>query len=580
MSNLIYACRRASSDLGGGRLLERVADRITPELLRGHAHRTREAPGEAACLTGPGLAGSLEGTSARVGAFVGDWPDWHQPGSCLPDGSFALVRSDGAFTELCSDYGGTRTLWYAITEREFFASTSQRAIVCLLRGLSLNRSGLAWFLSSGSLGPSDSWDARIRRLPRGARITLDRARWTLDLRTTPIVFRNRPMGRKEALEGLGGVLSKAIGGCRVRSANWILPLSGGYDSRMLLAALHGTGFRPRTVTWGLAASRTQRGNDALIAGQLARHYGLPNDYLLTERCTAPPEEVVDTFISAHGGTTDGLFPYLDGLRLWSRFAKEGVDGIIRGDEGFGTRHRPERHHRYAQDMILLRELIGEEAAEAIADGRQTLPRELEREPGESVQTYGDRLVHACFIPINLAGLTDVKTPFVDIANPMLAGSVMEFVREMPDNLRVGRNVYAELTRSLSPPIPFATLAADDSQNDFLRSDAYLEWMSREFAGGAMERLLPTRFRATLGASLLAVTAPLGTVSHARTFLKRLIPASVVTAVRALGPPVEPTRRMMAFRASLASRILQMLEQDGAHLSETDPPDGQGSFISG
>ncbi|NTV75735.1 MAG: hypothetical protein HGA66_16215, partial [Holophaga sp.] len=453
-------------------------------------------------------------------------------------------------------------------------------IICMLQGLSLSRPGLAWFLSSGSLGPSEAWDTRIHRLPRGARLTLDRTRWTLDLVTTPIVFRNLPMRWEEAMEGLSSVLAKAIGSCRGLSPQWILPLSGGFDSRMLLTTLHGMGFRPRTVTWGRAASRTQRGNDAFIAEKLARHYGLRNDYLLTEHSAAPPPVVVDTFIEAHGGTTDALFPYLDGLSLWARFALEGVDGIIRGDEGFGTLGRPARNVRNSQDMILLSEIIGDEAAEEVADGRQTLPREVLPEPEETVQTYADRLVHACFIPIHLAGLTDVKTPFVDVLNPMLAGSVLEFVRMMPDHLRKNRKVYEELTRSISPPIPFAVLAADDSRNGFLHSEAYSLWMAEELASETMARLLPPSTRASLAQSLLSESLSRRPLNLGRDLLKHLIPTSLVAAARSLGPPHLPSSRDIAFRAALASRIVRMLERDSEHLALSGPtgvmPERRGS----
>ena len=95
----------------------------------------------------------------------------------------------------------------------------------------------------------------------------------------------------------------------------------------------------------MAASRAQRGNDAWVAELVARHYGVRNDYRVTEGSDAGPRDLADTFLAAHGGTTDILFPYLDGLELWSGFAREGVAGILRGDEGFGTRRRPERHHR-------------------------------------------------------------------------------------------------------------------------------------------------------------------------------------------------------------------------------------------
>ncbi|BDU71757.1 asparagine synthetase B family protein [Mesoterricola silvestris] len=570
MSNLIYTCRPHGLAGFSGETLARVADRITPALLRGEfPHHLHLGPGEGLCVTGPHGAVQTEGASACLGALVGDGEAWARPGSPLPDGTYALVRADGHLTELCSDYAGTRTLWYAFTEREFLASTSQRALICLLRGLSFNRSAFAWFLSSGSLGPSDSWDTRIRRLPRGARLTLDRGAWTLDLHTSPVVFQNLSMSRAEALENLGSLVGGAIRNCHTRSPRWVVPLSGGYDSRMVLAALEGSGFRPRTVTWGLASTRLQRGNDAFVAEKLARHYGLVNDYFLTERSGAPPAEVVDAFMAAHGGTTEALFPYLDGLRMWAGLAREGVGGIIRGDEGFGTISRPETHHRYAQDMVLLSEILGEETAGLISDGRQILPDDLKRRPEESLQTYGDRLIHTCFIPISLAALSDVKTPFVEVANPMLARTVMEFVRQLPDHLRVRRNLYEQLVRSLSPPIPFATLAADDSRNRYLHDEDYRSWMAGELEGPAMTRLLPPPFRASLVAALRSDAGPLRSSAHARAILKRIVPAPLISAIRTLGRPAGPTLRVMAFRCALASRLLGILEQDARTLEPAE-----------
>ena len=485
----------------------------------------------------------------------------------MPDGSFALIRSDGETTELCSDFSGTRTLWYVFTERCLFASTSQRALVCLLRSLSWNQAAFAWFLSSGTLGLTDSWDSRIRRLPAGGRLVLDRRGWEMRLHTAPVVFEAEEMSEAEARKGLREVLWEAIRGCDFTTAQWILPLSGGYDSRLLLAALHENGLRPRTVTWGLAASRTQRGNDAYVAQRLAEHYGLRNDYLLTDMAEASPREVVDAFLAAHGGTTDEMFPYLDGLRLWSGFSAEGVDGIIRGDEGFGTRPRPETHHRYAQGIISLQEILDEETAGQIAGGLQEVPAELWRRQGESVQTYGDRLVHSFFIPVGLAALSDVKAPFLEIANPMLAGSILAFVRRMPDRLRVRRALYESLASAVSPPVPFATMAADDDRGGYLSSGAYRQWMAEELMDSFAERRLPAGFREAMRASLQAGSSSLLSSRSLRAVLKRVVPTSWVISVRSWRRPEPPTTGLLAFRCALASRLSRILEQDAALLPE-------------
>jgi len=566
MSNLIYACWRNPADACAAGELGRVADRITPAGIQGHPHRLVEGPGESLCLTGPAGAGGIAGLSAHLGAFAGAWPEWHRPGTPVPEGSFALVRGDGGTAEICTDFAGTRTLWYAFDQRVLFVSTSQRALVCLLRSLSLNRPGFAWFLSSGTLGPVDSWDQRIRRIPADSRLVLDRQRWSVELHTAPVAFQARAIGEAAAREELLRLLKRALNGYPFQAPQWILPLSGGYDSRFMLALLHDHGFRPRTVTWGLASSRTQRGNDAFVARQLAEHYGLANDYFVTERSGAPPAEVVDTFMAAHGGTTDGLFPYLDGLQLWSGFTRDGVAGIIRGDEGFGTRPRPEEHHRYAQGLVLLRDFLDEGTAEAISDGRQQLPESFRRQGGESVQTYGDRLVHAFFIPVDLASLNDVKAPFLEIANPMLCRSVLEFIRQLPDPMRAGRALYERMARAICPAIPIAKIAADDSRSGFLGHASYVQWMAEELQGGFAERMLPQGFRATLAASLHSGVASLSGYHSTRAVLKRIIPKPLVVALRSWSAPVPPEIRLLAYRAALASRLSRILEADAATLA--------------
>ena len=571
MANLIYACWQGPGHEGLGGQLRQAAERITPAGLGGQAARVVEGPGECLCLTAPHRGVAVTGCSARLGALTRPSPDWHRPGTPEPDGAFALVRSDRGTTEAWCDEAGTRTLWYVFDRHRLLVSTSQRALVCLLGDLDWNPAAFAWYLSSGTLGPTDAWDRRIRRLPRGGHLVLDRQRWSLDLHTRPVRFAPRRMSEAEACDGLRDLLTAVLREPGILPPTWILPLSGGYDSRLLLAALAQRGLRPRTVTWGMAASRTQRGNDAWVAELLARHYGLRNDYLVTEASDAAPRDLVDTFLAAHGGTTDTLFPYLDGLRLWSMLAREGVDGILRGDEGFGTRTRPERHHRYAMSLVLLDDFLPPEAAEAIADGRQCLPEEARRLPGESLQGYGDRLLHGFELPINLAALNDVKAPFLEVASPMLAGSVLAFVRQMPDRLRAVRTCYEKVVRSLAPPIPYATLAADDCRNGFLREPRFRDWIAAELEEDFCTRALPEPVRLAWLAATRRSSLGLLQSGSARASLKRLVPGSWVRTLRRALPPEPPSAHDLALRCAMASRLQRLLRADAAHLADCDDP---------
>lgn len=567
MSNLIFACWRGPQGALTEGDLKRVADRITPSNVTGHPHRVVMGTQEGLCLTGPVGAAKSGETAAHLGAFAGSWPDWQVPGSPVPDGTFALVRSDGGRVELCSDFAGARTLWLVLTESRFLASTSQRALVGLLEGLDLNRAAFAWFLSSGTLGPVDGWDRRIHRLPRNARLVLDRQRWLLDLHTTPLEFSPRPMAPAACREELLGILRAAIRRFDFTSAHWALPLSGGYDCRFILGALVEAGMRPPTMTWGLASSLTQPGNDAYIARRLASHYGLTHDYLLSERSEDPPEVVVDRFLSASGGTTDQLFPYLDGLSMWSSFATSGISGVIRGDEGFGwIPVRTARHARSSVGLVRLADFLAEAEAEELADGRQRLPETLEHRAGESIPAYRDRLYHGYRIPVGLAALNDVKAPYVEIASPLLAREVLAFVREMPDDLRTDKRTFRQIAKAVGPPLPYATMGADDDRNDYLRSEAYRRWFREELGSGTVETLLPAAWRVRLQSDLQATFSGSVPTRSVRAALKRVIPSAWVGAIRARLGPEQPSLRLLTLRAALASRMVRLLEADARAMS--------------
>ncbi len=570
MANLIYACWHEPKDALDEACLNRVADRIAPSGTRKFPHHVVVKQRDCLCLTGPVGAAISEGTSAHLGAFAGRWPDWYVPGSALPDGTFALVRSNEAMAEICSDFAGSRTLWYAQTEKHFFASTSQRALVCLLEGFVLNKSAVAWFLSSSSLGPSDAWDKRLSRLPRGARLEFDRMRWQADLHVPRVDFHPRKMLASECRQDLMEILEEAVQAFDFNSGMWAFPLSGGYDSRFILTLLCEGGLRPLTITWGLATSLTQRGNDAFIARKLAKHYGLRHEYLLTEPSKDPPAQVVDSFLSASGGTTDQLFPYLDGLRLWSSFPEQGIEGVIRGDEGFGwVEVHSEQHARTSVGLMLLSDFMDEATSEQISDQQQKIPDDLQRHGHETIATYRDRLYHSYRIPIGLASLNDVKAPFVEIASPLISGRILEYVRQMPDELRTDKALFRDIAKSVSPPIPYATMGADDDRNEYLGSANYSNWLQEELGTDLAQRLFPANFLENLRDRFNHHRSPLTPGRNMRAALKRIIPSSWVKKVRAQMGPILPGHRILALRSCLICRMIRLLEEDSKMLGS--PP---------
>lgn len=130
-------------------------------------------------IINPTEALPIKNTSVCMGNLIDPENNWWELMAKVPDGSYALFRSDENIIELISDIVASRTVWYVQTENMFIASTSQRAIVFFLQDFKPNRATFSWMLSSGTLGPGLSWDSRIQCLSGNTRLFLDRSSWKL-----------------------------------------------------------------------------------------------------------------------------------------------------------------------------------------------------------------------------------------------------------------------------------------------------------------------------------------------------------------------------------------------------------------
>jgi asparagine synthetase B (glutamine-hydrolysing) len=199
---------------------------------------------------------------------------WTAVASTPPDGCYVLLRYDDDRLELVSDALASRTVWYAQTPRLFLASTSQRALISLLGDFQPDAAAVTWMATSGTLGPSASWDRRLKRLPGASSLTLDRRAWRVEVIREPVVFQASGRSDDELVGHLGDAILASCASLDLDLSRWILPLSGGMNSRGLLIAFLEAGLRPRCVTWGLTASLDDPKNDAFIARALAEKTGV------------------------------------------------------------------------------------------------------------------------------------------------------------------------------------------------------------------------------------------------------------------------------------------------------------------
>jgi hypothetical protein len=521
----------------------------------------------AAVLNATG-AERVRGASIAVGAMLAERDDWHAPGAVLPDGSFALVRVDSGRIELAADATASHTLWYALTDDELVVSSSQRAIVALLGSFEPNRDVLPWMLSAGTLGPAGGWDARLKRVAPGERVVLDRARWRLHSYAEPLeVAADDTRSRAEHLERLRGAVADACRRWTFDARRWVLTLSGGADSRSLLCMLRDRGIE--TVTWGLPHTGEEEGNDARVAREVASALAVRNRFFPIAPHGETAEAIIGRFLAAGEGRVDRISGYVDGFWIWKTLFDSGYDGVIRGDEAFGWIDvSSPRAVRTATKLELLADYFSEAEIAAFELPEQRLPEALLRRDGETLATWRDRLYRQYRISAFLAALTDLKTAYLEVGNPLLARSVLECVTALPDELRTGKRLWLEVVREQLPGVPLARRVAIPSVGDFIASRDVLELLRDELRSARTAALfaapLRTRCLAAVDAALREQVAgrPRG-FGHAPA-ARAALPARLRAFARRFSPRrprLDPL--LLAFRLCLAARAHALLTRDAA-----------------
>jgi hypothetical protein len=581
MANLLLLCGRDGAAASySTATLEAVADRLIPD----------NAPAETTVVRDDDLAlvvaGNAEPVTMRDGAvcmggMIDPPPDWHDPGGSVPDGTFALARTDDSRVELLSDAVGSRSLFYRQFDDCFVAATSQRAIAHFGDRVVPDEEAVAWMVSSGTLGPPATWDRRVELLPPDARLEQDRSAWTLTVDSRPLTVAPEPSPESHHRDRLADAIERSSTGLDLDPADWRLPLSGGLDSRELLLQ-----FRDHrgleAITWGTADALAASRSDADCARRLAGAVDVDHSYHELPAVPDDVEIVFDRFLTAGEGRVDHVAGYVDGFETYATLAREGVAGIIRGDVSqSSTAVKTAAHARLNAGARLLDDYDALSSLAVRGAARQTWPERFHRRPDETLPTWRDRLYQSYRIPHVLAALTDLKLPYVEVVNPMLTRPVVEVVRGLPDDARTGKRLFKEHVVDRSPDVPVAERGATPSYETIFGADHVVGYLrealdtaaARDRVGSAvvdwtLESMGP---RSSDGRDTAPAATEWPSVLDALKFrVASAMPTAVTSAVASRLPVRAPSLAIdpnhLAFRLFIAVSMLDRLERDAARLS--------------
>ncbi len=564
MSQAIYICYRKNTEKRhGSGDLKSLSRRLSPDNITPNKPIVIENENTMIGIFNPVNGLNVVTNNVYLGQIVGKHDDWWRVGTDAPDGTYAMFRGNAESVEILSDVVGSRTIWYVHTDNVFIASTSQRAIVFFLESFEPNVSVYPWMLSSGTLGPGLSWDRRIRCLPGDACLKLDRQTWRVKLEKRPVCFESRRGTKQEMKERLQKALESTFENINLDLEHWVLPLSGGYDSRVILLMLREKP-RLRTITWGLSCSLMNKLSDAYVARKLADYFKLQHEFFETDLSEEPIETIFDRFVVAGEGRIDHISAYMDGFNVWKVLRERNVDGVMRGDEGFGwVPVKTEFDARKAVGLTLVTDYEGLAPVD-----KQDVPLSLVRKPDESTETYRDRLYHEFRLPVIMAALNDLKCAYVEVVNPLLSRRIINEIRNLPDSLRTDKVLFKRIVRKMSPNIAYATERAIAFTDDVLKRHQVTELLKKELRVTQEKELFSNELIEDVLNNMAVInTNPKRKSARLKNVVKAIIPRKVKTLIRRSQNKMSIDYNLLAFRIYIVSKMHKILTSDSRALGD-------------
>ena len=386
------------------------------------------------------------------------------------DGSYCLVVREDRICSVGVDVAGTRGVyWWSHDGILAFHSHLADLAPTFPGSLSEDSGALASFLASGIYPPRRTAFGEVAHLGAGQYLRFEdgqppRARDHLSM----VYEQSRPASSRPKLVE---ELIELIGSSVAAAATWmqrpVVPLSGGLDSRYLLAELARHAPDPSaiaTITWG--EDRERPDSDAQVAPGIAAAIGASNTWF--EKSQQPSPKSFARAIYLSSGEADCAIHFPDDHGLHALLARNGYSSLLRGDECFGN--GPTLLTRQAALAVNGIGHLKANGGYAVLIEPSRLKRMADAQEGDlaammtgvrSATATGarDEIRYAMVVRRVLASYNRVKHTDLEVYTPFLARPILEWLRATPDSMRFDKRLLREALARRFPhlaAIPFAT----------------------------------------------------------------------------------------------------------------------------
>lgn len=551
--------------------VEAICEELYAENITSRPPKFHCSGGSIYGVTNPNKITESRDDSLLLGYIFSAKDDWHVPCTEIPDGNFALFRNNEQFFEAVSDCMATRSLWYYFDDKKLIVSTSQKAIVRFLGDFEFNSGVIPWVLSTGSLGPSMSWDKRIKLLPADGVLRLDKNHWEIETEAAPVAFTPKTGQRENHRNRLKNAIEDTFKNLRLDFSRWAVTLSGGHDSRAILLFIKN--FAPgnkeiiKTITWGDRKAQLKKKSDASIARLLSEKEGTQHKYYSIEAAPDSVEKVVDRFLQNGEGRIDHIGGYMDGFDLWKKMFEGGLEGVIRGDEVFGySKSVSSLMVRCAVGLTLCSDFSNLKKYDYIRGLAQDIPKPLQKKEEESLALWRDRLYHSFRVPVLMASLAELKSSYLDQINPFLSRKIVMAVRDLPDEMRTDKKLFKEIAELYDPGLPFAEAETISSFEDIVERKDFEAIIKKELSSSQIKEIFPEEFltqvKQNLKSERIKRKGKIGgesrNVQSLITQIKRFIPLRLKIYLSSSKKQLSLNENILGFRVLIISRMYRTL----------------------
>ncbi|MDX1251595.1 MAG: asparagine synthase [Gammaproteobacteria bacterium] len=411
-----------------------------------------------------------------------------QPGRAAPEGVYAAWEWDGEEVRATNCRYGMYPLFYYATPHEFCMSPSLATLLQRGAPREFDHAALAVFLRLGFFLREDTAFRAIRQLPPNAVLRWRNGR--IELTSSLVQGKLQPLSRAAAVEGYSSLFRAAIQRRLPQGNEFVVPISGGRDSRHILFELLETGRQPKFCI--TARHFPPRPNpDLEVARNLCaalnvRHVvlGLP-----VSRVQAELRKNLETHFCSEEHAW--ALAMADRLKGEARVLYDGIAGDILSA---GLYQSEEKLRLYYADMQgLALSLLKSRTGEAVLQRLLTpafyrsvdhdlavarLTEELERHadspnPVRSFYFWSRTRRAVALMPFGILKDFQVHTPYLD-------HDLYDFLASLPPEIVLDHQLHTETIQTAYPrhqAIPYEQKEAGSVQDR-----SYFRRLSRELAG--------------------------------------------------------------------------------------------------